>query len=103
MTIVEQAPVQPVSTGDVITQVILQVGTQLVVNSIGQDTDRFYNPQQDEIFYENLSNGRVREVITRPDGSQIVTVRNRNGDVLRRSRIDARWPRKRAGLFRRSL
>ena len=81
-------PVRPLAPGEAITQVILQVGTQLIVNSIGQDTDRFYNAQEDEIFYENLSNGRVRETITRPDGSQIVTVRNRNGDVLRRSRID---------------
>ena len=88
VTVVEQAVIQPASTGDIITQVILQVGSQLIVNSIGQDTDRFYNPDQDEIFYENLSNGRTREVITRPDGSQIVTVRNRNGDILRRSRFD---------------
>ncbi len=87
VTVVEAPRVQT-STGDIIAQVILQVGSQLIVNSIGQDTDRFYNPQQDEIFYENLSNGRVREVITRPDGTQIVTVRNRNGDILRRSRID---------------
>jgi outer membrane protein OmpA-like peptidoglycan-associated protein len=87
VTIVEQAEVRPVNGSDLITQVILQVGTQLVVNSIGQDTDRFYNPQEDEIFYENLRNGRTREVITRPDGSQIITIRNQYGDVLRRSRI----------------
>ncbi len=86
VTVVE-APTVQTSTGDVIAQVILQVGNQLIVNSVGQDTDRFYNPQEDEIFYENLANGRVREVITRPDGTQIVTIRNRNGDVLRRSRI----------------
>lgn len=88
VTVVEQAPVQAADTGDIITQVILQVGSQLIVNSVGQDTDRFYNQDEDEIFYENLSNGRTREVITHPDGSQIITVRNRNGDVLRRSRID---------------
>jgi outer membrane protein OmpA-like peptidoglycan-associated protein len=88
ITVVEQAPIRAADRGDTITQVILQVGTQLIVNSIGQDTDRFYNPDQDEIYYENLSNGRTREVITRPDGSQIITVRNRNGDVLRRSRLD---------------
>ncbi len=87
VTIVEAPVIQQSSTGDAIAQVILQIGTQLVVNSIGADTDRFYNPQTDEIYYENLANGRVREVITRPDGTQIVTVRNRNGDVLRRSRI----------------
>ncbi|QQR39988.1 OmpA family protein [Devosia rhizoryzae] len=82
-----EAPVVQTPSGDPITQLIVQVGAQLIVNSIGQDTDRFYDPQQDEIYYEELSNGRVREVITRPDGTQIVTVRNRNGDVLRRSRI----------------
>ena len=87
VTVIEEAPVQTVNTGDLITQVILQVGSQLIVNSIGQDTDRFYNPQQDEIFYENLSNGRTRETITRPDGTRVVTVRNRNGDVLHRVRI----------------
>ncbi|UYO00913.1 MAG: OmpA family protein [Devosia sp.] len=86
VTVVEAPEVQT-SSGDTIAQVILQVGTQLIVNSIGQDTDRFYDPAEDQIYYENLSNGRVREVITRPDGTQIVTVRNRNGDILRRSRI----------------
>ena len=87
VTVVEQVQVQPANTGDIFTQVILQVGAQLVVNSIGQDTDRFYNPSQDEVFYENLPGDRVREVVSRPDGSQVITVRNRNGDVLRRSRI----------------
>lgn len=87
ITVVEQVPVREASAGDLVTQVILQVGTQLIVNSIGQDTDRFYNPDQDEVYYENLPNGRVREVVSRPDGSQVVTVRNRNGDILRRSRI----------------
>lgn len=87
VTVVEQVPVREATAGDIITQVILQVGTQLVVNSIGQDTDRFYNPQQDEVYYENLPGGRVREVVERPDGSQVITVRNRNGDILRRSRI----------------
>ncbi|MBJ6986710.1 OmpA family protein [Devosia sp. MC521] len=85
--IIEAPVLQQTSTGDAIAQVILQVGTQLIVNSIGQDTNRFYNPQQDEIYYENLSNGRTREVIVRPDGTQVITVRNRNGDILRRTRI----------------
>jgi outer membrane protein OmpA-like peptidoglycan-associated protein len=86
VTVVE-APVVETDAGDAFTQLILQVGTQLIVNSVGLDTDRFYDPQQDEIYYERLSNDRVREVITRPDGTQIVTIRNRNGDILRRSRI----------------
>ncbi|MBB4051758.1 outer membrane protein OmpA-like peptidoglycan-associated protein [Devosia subaequoris] len=86
VTVVEAPKVQT-NNGDAFTQLILQVGTQLFVNSVGLDTDRFYDPQEDEIYYERLSNNRVREVITRPDGTQIITVRNRNGDILRRSRI----------------
>jgi len=86
VTVVEAPEVQT-SNGEAFTQLILQVGTQLFVNSVGLDTDRFYDPQEDEIYYERLSNNRVREVITRPDGTQIITVRNRNGDILRRSRI----------------
>ena len=86
VTVVESPQVQT-GGGDAFAQLILQVGTQLIVNSVGLDTDRFYDPQEDEIYYERLSNNRVREVITRPDGTQIITVRNRNGDILRRSRI----------------
>ncbi|AVF04720.1 MULTISPECIES: OmpA family protein [Devosia] len=86
VTVVESPEVQT-GGGDAFAQLILQVGTQLIVNSVGLDTDRFYDPQEDEIYYERLSNDRVREVITRPDGTQIITVRNRNGDILRRSRI----------------
>jgi len=86
VTVVEAPEVQA-SNGDAFAQLILQVGTQLIVNSVGLDTERFYDPQEDEIYYERLSNNRVREVITRPDGTQIITVRNRNGDILRRSRI----------------
>ncbi|MBD8064059.1 OmpA family protein [Devosia sp. PTR5] len=83
----EQQGDRLVGRAEPITQFILQVGTQLVINSVGQDTSRFYDPQEDEIYYERLGNGRVRETITRPDGSQVVTVRNSQGDILRRSRI----------------
>ena len=87
VTVVESPEVQT-GGGDAFAQLILQVGTQLIVNSVGLDTDRFYDEDRgDEIYYERLSNNRVREVITRPDGTQIITVRNRNGDILRRSRI----------------
>ncbi|HTN60566.1 MAG TPA: OmpA family protein, partial [Devosia sp.] len=86
-TNVEINDMRQTTYGDQLTQVILQVGTQLFIDTRGQDTDRYFDNQQDEVFYENLDRGRVRETITRPDGTQIVTVRNRNGDVLRRSRF----------------
>ena len=86
-TNVDQRDLSQTTYGGQLTQIILQIGTQLIVNTPGQDTDRYFDNQQDEVFYENLSRGRVRETITRPNGTQIVTVRNRNGDVLRRSRF----------------
>ena len=46
-----------------------------------------YRPDEDRIFYEELRNGRTRETIVRPNGVRIVTIRNRWGDVLKRSRF----------------
>lgn len=46
-----------------------------------------YRPDEDRIFYEELRNGRTRETIVRPNGVRIVTIRNRFGDVLKRSRF----------------
>jgi outer membrane protein OmpA-like peptidoglycan-associated protein len=66
---------------------IFQVGVNLVINNPAQEIDRFYDPDEDEIYYERLGNGRTRETIVRPSGVQIVTIRNRYGEVLQRSRI----------------
>jgi outer membrane protein OmpA-like peptidoglycan-associated protein len=43
---------------------------------------------RDDVYYEELPRGRVREVVTRPNGVRIVTIRNRYGDIIRRSRIE---------------
>ncbi len=40
-----------------------------------------------EIYAENLPNGRVRETVVRRDGTRVVTIRNDNGDIIRRSRF----------------
>ncbi|MEO6395136.1 MAG: OmpA family protein [Devosia sp.] len=66
---------------------IFQINFQLVINNPQQERDRFYDPDEDEIYYEQLSRGRIRETIVRPNGVKIVTVRNRNGDILKRSKI----------------
>jgi outer membrane protein OmpA-like peptidoglycan-associated protein len=39
------------------------------------------------VYYEDLSGGRTRETVERDNGVQIVTIRNRYGDVIQRSRI----------------
>jgi outer membrane protein OmpA-like peptidoglycan-associated protein/outer membrane biosynthesis protein TonB len=67
--------------------VIFQIGINIVINNPDQERDRFYDPRQDQIYYEDLGRGRTRETIERRDGSKIVTVRNRNGDILQRSKI----------------
>lgn len=42
---------------------------------------------RDQVYYEELPRGRVREVITRPNGVRVITIRNRYGDVVQRSRV----------------
>ena len=41
----------------------------------------------DEVLIERLSRARTRETIVRPSGVQVVTIRNRFGDIIQRSRI----------------
>ena len=41
----------------------------------------------EEVYYEQLRGGRTREVIVRPNGVQLVTISNRWGDVIQRSRV----------------
>ena len=69
--------------------VVLQIGGgQLVVDSSGRDQYRIADQDHDSTTYDRLSQGRYRETILRPDGTRIVTIYDRDGDVLRRSRFD---------------
>lgn len=65
-------------------RLVIQLNNQVVVQSddrgrIGHDAS--------EVYYEELPRGRTRETVVRPNGVQIVTVYDRWGDVIRRSRI----------------
>ncbi|AFL52685.1 OmpA family protein [Sinorhizobium fredii] len=66
-------------------RVILGVGDRIFVR--GDDRPRLRR-NSEESYYDNLSGGRVRETIVRPGGYQIVTVYNRYGDILTRTRVD---------------
>ncbi len=68
-------------------RVFLQFGDRVVVR--GDDNDRFVRDGA-KPYYERLPDDRYRETVERPDGTQVVTVRNRYGDVIQRSRIDSR-------------
>lgn len=63
---------------------IIEVDNRIVVEH--DDRERL-REGSDEVYYERLRGGRVREVIVRPNGVQLVTVTNRWGDVIQRSRV----------------
>ncbi|MCA1494013.1 OmpA family protein [Ensifer sp. NBAIM29] len=66
-------------------RVILGAGDRIFVR--GDDRPRL-RQHAEETYYDNLSGGRVRETIVRPDGYRIVTVYNRYGDIVSRTRVD---------------
>jgi outer membrane protein OmpA-like peptidoglycan-associated protein/outer membrane biosynthesis protein TonB len=65
---------------------IFAIGANQFINT--PDTPRMVYPDDQRYYVENLSDGRTRETILRADGSRIVTIRDRYGDVIRRSRIE---------------
>ncbi len=66
---------------------IFRIGINIYISNVRQERDRYYNRDRDQIYYEDLDRGRIRETIVRPDGTRIVTVYNRYGDVLKRTKI----------------
>lgn len=65
-------------------RIVFQFGDQLLVEN--QDSTRLTG-KNGERTIEDLRRGRTRETITRQNGSKVVTIYNRNGDILRRSRF----------------
>lgn len=68
-------------------RVIMQYNNNVIVRS---DDDRRFLRNGERPLYEELSRDRYRETIERPEGYRIVTIRNRYGDIIQRSRIDER-------------
>ncbi|MEK1850776.1 MAG: OmpA family protein [Phyllobacterium sp.] len=63
---------------------IVEVNNNVFVES--SDRPRMSRDAKD-VYYEDLPRRRTRETIIRDNGVQIVTIRNRYGDVIQRSRI----------------
>lgn len=66
-------------------RVILDAGDRIFVR--GDDRPRLRRDAE-ETYYDQLPRGRLRETIVRPGGYEIVTVYDRYGDIVQRSRID---------------
>lgn len=65
-------------------RIVIQLNNQTIVES--SDRERISRGAQ-EVYYEELPRGRVRETIVRENGVMVVTVRDRYGDIVQRSRI----------------
>ena len=66
-------------------RIILETGDRIFVR--GDDRPRLRRDAE-RTYYDELPRGRLRETIVRPGGYEIVTIYDRYGDILQRSRID---------------
>ena len=66
-------------------RIVLDFGDEVVVR--GDDRPRLRRDARDS-YYEELGGGRTREVIERANGVRVVTIYNRYGDIVQRSRIN---------------
>ncbi len=67
---------------------VFQIGVNIYINNPQQERDRYFDRNRgDTVYYEDLSRGRTREVVERKDGTKVVTIYDRYGDVLQRSKI----------------
>jgi outer membrane protein OmpA-like peptidoglycan-associated protein len=65
-------------------RIIIQINNKVIVEN--DDRPRLGRGAR-EVYYEDLPRGRTRETIVRENGTQVITIRNRYGDIIRRSRI----------------
>ena len=83
-------PALPPAGADVVKQTddkrfIIKIGINLDIFTPYQDRDRI--GRDNDVRYERLDNDRYRQTVTRKDGTRIITVWNRDGEVIRRVKI----------------
>src|SRR5690606_33450961 len=66
-------------------RIIIRLGDEIHVER--RDRDRRLERNARDVYYEELSNGRTREVVERANGVRVVTIRDRYGDIVHRARI----------------
>jgi len=82
--IVERRPEGVNVVREVGDRIVIEINNQIFVES--NDRPRLTRGAR-EVFYEDLPRGRTRETVIREDGTQVISIRNAYGDVVRRSRI----------------
>ncbi len=66
-------------------KLIINIGINIDIFTPYKDRDRI--GRGDEVYYEELDNGRYRQTVIRPDGTRVVTVWNRYGEIIRRVKV----------------
>jgi outer membrane protein OmpA-like peptidoglycan-associated protein len=88
--VVTTLPVEPPPDADVVKQTdddrfIIKIGININIFTPYKDRDRI--GRDDDVRYERLDNDRYRQTVIRPDGTRIITVWNRDGEIIRRVKI----------------
>ena len=65
---------------------VINIGINIVIYTPYKDRDRIGRDAR-EVYYEELRNGRVRQTVIREDGTQVITVWNRYGEIDQRVKI----------------
>jgi outer membrane protein OmpA-like peptidoglycan-associated protein len=90
-TVIETLPLEAPPNVEVINQTdddryVINIGINITIYTPYKDRDRVGRDAR-EVYYEELSNGRVRQIVIREDGTQVITVWNRYGEILQRVKI----------------
>ena len=64
----------------------INIGVNINIFTPYEDRDRLWR-DDDEVYYERFENDRYRQTIIRPDGTRIITVWDRNGELIRRVKV----------------
>lgn len=64
----------------------INIGVNINIFTPYKDRDRIWR-DGDEVYYERVADDRYRQTVIRPDGTRIVTVWNRDGEVIRRVKV----------------
>jgi outer membrane protein OmpA-like peptidoglycan-associated protein len=65
---------------------IINIGVNINIFTPYKDRDRLWR-DDDEVYYERIENDRYRQTVIRPDGTRVITVWDRNGEIIRRVKV----------------
>lgn len=64
----------------------INIGVNINIFTPYDDRDRIWR-DDDEVYYDRLENDRYRQTVIRPDGTRVITVWDRDGEITRRVKV----------------